>query len=76
VRRGPARLSETFRRSERFSLYRQKENTFFQLGMTWRNPFNRTQPYISDFTVGDSAFRQAFASGGGKTLQLDARIEL
>ena len=38
-------------------------------------PLNRTQPYISDSTVGDSAFGQVFAGGGGETLQLDARIE-
>jgi hypothetical protein len=43
--------------------------------MTWKNPFNRTQPYVSDLTVGDSAFGKVFAGGGGKTLQLDARIE-
>jgi hypothetical protein len=61
--------------NKRFPLYRQKENTFFELGMTWRNPFNRIQPYISDLTVGDSAFGQVFVGGGVKTLQLDARIE-
>ena len=73
--RGPAQLSETFRMNKRFPLYKQKESTFFQLGMTWQNPFNRIRPYISDLTVGDSAFGQVFAGGGGKRLQLDARIE-
>ncbi len=73
--RGPAQLSEIFRMNKRFPLYKQKESTFFQLGMTWKNPFNRIQPYISDVTVGDAAFGQVFAGGGGKTLQLDARIE-
>jgi hypothetical protein len=46
-----------------------------QLGMTWTNPFNRIQPYIQDKTVGDVNFGQVYAGGGGKTLQLDARIE-
>lgn len=71
--RGPAQLSEVFRMSKRFPLYR--ESTFFQLGMTWNNPFNRIRPYIADVTVGDAAFGKVFAGGGGKTLQLDARIE-
>ena len=73
--RGPAQLSEIFRMNKRFPLYRQKESTFLQLGMTWTNPFNRIQPYIQDKTVGDVNFGQVYAGGGGKTLQLDARIE-
>jgi hypothetical protein len=43
--------------------------------MTWTNPFNRTSRYFQDLTVGDSNFGQLYAGGGGKTLQLDARIE-
>jgi hypothetical protein len=61
--------------SKKFPLFKQSETKFFQLGMTWTNPFNRKSPYIGDLTVGDSAFGQVFAGGGGKTLQLDARIE-
>jgi hypothetical protein len=72
--RGPAQLSETFRMSKRFPLYKS-EKQFLQLGMTWSNPFNRISPYISDLTVGDANFGQVYAGGGGKTLQLDARIE-
>jgi carboxypeptidase family protein len=73
--RGPAYLSETFRMSKRFPLWKQSENKFMQLGMTWSNPFNRLSPYIGDLTVGDSNFGQVYAGGNGKTLQLDARIE-
>jgi hypothetical protein len=73
--RGPSQLSETFRMSKRFPLYKQNEKTFLQLGMTWTNPFNRIKPYIQDTTVGDANFGQVYAGGGGKTLQLDARIE-
>jgi hypothetical protein len=73
--RGPDQLSEIMRLSKKFPLYKQNESTFFQLGMTWSNPFNRISPYIVDHTVGDAAFGQVLAQGGGKTLQLDARIE-
>jgi hypothetical protein len=73
--RGPAQLSEVGRMSKRFPIYKQKESTFFQIGATWSNPFNRIQPYILDHTVGDPNFGQVYAGGGGKTLQLDARIE-
>jgi hypothetical protein len=73
--RGPHSMNETFRMSKRFPLYKQKENLFFQLGMSMTNPFNRTTRYIQDTTVGDSAFGQVFAGGGGRTIQLDARIE-
>jgi hypothetical protein len=73
--RGPAQLSEVVRMSKRFPIYKQKESTFFQIGATWNNPFNRIQPYILDYTVGDPNFGQVYAGGGGKTLQLDGRIE-
>ncbi len=73
--RGPAQLSETFRMSKRFPLWKQSETKFLQFGMTWNNPFNRISPYIGDLTVGDADFGKVFAGGGGKTLQLDARIE-
>lgn len=73
--RGPAQLSENFRMSKRFPLWRASESKFFQLGMTWTNPFNRISPYIADTTVGDSNFGQVYAGGGGKTLQLDVRVE-
>ena len=73
--RGPAQLSEVVRMVKRFPIYKQKESTFFQIGATWNNPFNRIQPYILDYTVGDPNFGQVYAGGGGKTLQLDARIE-
>jgi hypothetical protein len=73
--RGPAQLSENFRMSKRFPLWKSSEKRFFQLAMTWTNPFNRTSRYFQDLTVGDSNFGQLYAGGGGKTLQLDARIE-
>jgi hypothetical protein len=73
--RGPAQLSEVVRMSKRLPLYKQNENTFFQLGVTWSNPLNRIHQYIQDTTVGDSNFGQVYAGGGGKTLQLDARFE-
>jgi hypothetical protein len=71
--RGPHHMDETFRMSKKFPLYKQKENTFFRLGITMTNPFNRAGRYIADPGVGD--FGQVFANGGGRTVQLDARIE-
>lgn len=68
-------MDETFRMSKKFPLFKQRENTFFQLGMSMTNPFNRTSRYIGDTTVGDADFGKVFAGGGGRTLQLDARIE-
>jgi hypothetical protein len=73
--RGPHSMDETFRMSKKFPLFKQRENTFFQLGMSMTNPFNRTSRYIGDTTVGDADFGKVFAGGGGRTLQLDARIE-
>ncbi len=71
--RGPHRMSERLRLSKRFPFH--KENQFLQLGMTWDNPLNRISRSILDTTVGDAAFGQVVAGGGGKTLQLDARVE-
>jgi hypothetical protein len=59
--------------SKRFPLW--SERRFFQLAMTWTNPFNRASRYFQSLAVGDSNFGQLYAGGGGKTLQLDARIE-
>jgi hypothetical protein len=73
--RGPHSMSETFRMSKKFPLWKQSESKFFGLGMTMTNPFNRISRYIGDNIVGDSAFGQVFAGGGGRTIQLDARIE-
>jgi hypothetical protein len=73
--RGPHTMDETFRMNKRFPLYKQRENTFLQLGMAMTNPFNRTGRYFSTTTVGDADFGKLLANGGGRTLQLDARIE-
>jgi len=73
--RGPHHMDETFRMSKKFPLYRQKEDTFFHLGVTMTNPLNRIGRYIADTAVGDVDFGKVFATGGGRTMQLDARIE-
>lgn len=72
--RGPMQLHETFRMSKRFPLYKS-EKQFLQLGMTWDNPFNRLGPYIEANDITDPAFGKLLQGGGGKTLQLDVRIE-
>ena len=73
--RGPHHMDEIFRMSKKFPLYKQKENTFFHLGMTMTNPFNRTGRFIRDTAVGDADFGKVFATGGGRTIQLEARAE-
>jgi hypothetical protein len=73
--RGPHHMDETFRISKKFPLYKQKENTFFHLGMTMTNPFNRIGRNIQDTAAGDANFGKVFATGGGRTIQLDARVE-
>jgi hypothetical protein len=70
--RGPHSMDEQFRMSKYFDIY---ESLKFQIGLTMDNPFNRTFREIVTTTVGDSAFGQLQQRGGGRTLQLDARIE-
>src|SRR5207245_1144916 len=72
--RGPHGISETFRMSKRFPLSK-REGTFFGLGMTMTNPFNRTCRYINSTDRTDPTFGMLFAGCGGRTVQLDARVE-
>jgi len=72
--RGPHSMSETFRMSKKFP-FSKREGTFFGLGMTMTNPFNRTSRYINTTDVTDPTFGMVYAGGGGRTIQLDARIE-
>jgi hypothetical protein len=62
------------RLAKRFPLTRA-EGRFLQLGITWDNPMSRTGRSLLDATVGDAAFGQVAANGGGKILQLDLRAE-
>ncbi len=70
--RGPRVLDEQFRMSKFFPI---KERAKIGVGMTMTNPFNRTTREIRNTTVGDPEFGMLYAAGGGRTLQLDARIE-
>jgi len=73
--RGPHSMDEIFRMSKRFP-FSKREGTFFGLGMTMTNPFNRTSRYIASTDVTDTEFfGKLLAGGGGRTIQLDARIE-
>jgi len=73
--RGPHSMSETFRMSKKFPLSK-REGTFFGLGMTMTNPFNRIGRYILTTDVTDREhFGEIYAGGGGRTIQLDGRIE-
>lgn len=70
--RGPKAFGETFRMSKKFPI---KERVNIGAGMTMTNPFNRHGPYIVSTTVGDSGFGQLLEGGGGRTMQLDVRVE-
>jgi hypothetical protein len=72
--RGPHSMNEIFRMSKKFP-FSKREGTFFGLGMTMTNPFNRTRRYIASTDVTDSLFGKLLANGGGRTIQLDGRIE-
>jgi len=71
--RGPHNMSEQFRMSKRFPLYRERAS--FQVGMTMTNPLNRTTRYIATTNIADFDFGQVYQGGDGRTLQLDARVE-
>jgi hypothetical protein len=70
--RGPHFMSEQFRASKWFPI---KERAQVGVGMTMTNPFNRTTRYMVSTTVGDSGFGEVLQGGGGRVLQLDARVE-
>lgn len=72
--RGPHSAGETFRMNKKFAIT-SREGTFFGLGMTMTNPFNRTNRYIGSTDITASDFGALYAGGGGRTIQLDARIE-
>jgi len=60
--------------SKKFPLSK-REGTFVGVGMTMTNPFNRTKRYFATTDVTDAEFGLMKATGGGRTIQLDARIE-
>jgi hypothetical protein len=72
--RGPHSMSEIFRMNKKFPLTK-REGTFFGIGMTMTNPFNRIRRFIAATDITDPDFGKVFAGGGGRTIQLDGRIE-
>ena len=71
--RGPGTAGETFRLEKKFPIT-SREGTYFGLGMTMTNPFNRHTTYISSTDITSSQFGALLANGGGRTVQLDARF--
>jgi hypothetical protein len=71
--RGPHFMSENFRMAKKFPIY--KERLQFGVGMTMTNPFNRTNRYLVSTNISDSDFGKVLQGGGGRTLQLEGRIE-
>jgi Carboxypeptidase regulatory-like domain len=72
--RGPGSVSENFRLEKKFP-FTKREGTFFGLGVTMNNPLNRHNTYIGSTDITSSDFGQLYAGGGGRTVQLDGRIE-
>jgi len=70
--RGPRTLDEQFRISKKFSI---KERASVGVGASLTNPLNRTSKFFGSTTIGDDDFGKLYAGGGGRQLQLDARIE-
>lgn len=71
--RGPHQMREVFKMSKRFYL---TEKTFFGIGATADNPFKRTSRQFLGLDIADpGSFGQLVQRGGGRTIQLEARIE-
>jgi hypothetical protein len=66
-------LSETMKMSKYFPFFGEKAKA--RVGMTLSNPFKRKYAYLTDTGVGDSSFGQVLGGGGGRTMQLDARVD-
>ena len=68
-------MSEIFRMNKKFPLTK-REGTFFGIGMTMTNPFNRISRFMASTDIADKTFfGTVLAGGGGRTIQLDGRIE-
>jgi hypothetical protein len=71
--RGPNQMNETLRMSKRFYF---REKTFFGLGITADNPFKRTTREFLGLDIADpGSFGQLVQRGGGRTVQVEGRIE-
>ena len=71
--RGPHQMRETFKMSKRFYL---REKTFLGIGATADNLFKRTSREFLGLDIADpGSFGQLVQRGGGRTVQLEARIE-
>jgi len=71
--RGPHQMRETLRMSKRFYIH---EKTFFGIGATADNPFKRTTRDFLGLDIADpSSFGKLVQRGGGRTIQLEGRIE-
>jgi hypothetical protein len=70
--RQPRFVDEQFRLSKKFYFMEARS---VGVGMTMTNPFNRTTRHINNTNVGESDFGMLYAGGGGRTLQLDLRID-
>jgi hypothetical protein len=66
-------MRETLRMSKRFYL---REKTFLGVGATADNPFKRTSRDFLGLDIADpGSFGKLVQRGGGRTVQLEGRIE-
>jgi len=71
--RGPHSMVETFRMSKKFYI---REKTFIGVGTTVDNPFKRTTRTFLGLDIADpSSFGKLYQRGGGRTIQLEGRVE-
>jgi hypothetical protein len=71
--RGPHQMNETLRMSKRFYI---REKTFVGVGATMINPFKRTNRSFLGLDIADpGSFGKLVERGGGRTVQLEARVE-
>jgi hypothetical protein len=71
--RGPHQMREVFRMSKRFYI---QEKKFVSVGATADNPFKRTSRDFLGLDLADPAsFGKLVQRGGGRTIQVEARIE-
>ena len=66
-------MRETLRMSKRFYV---REKTFLGVGATFDNPFKRTSREFLGLDIADpSSFGKLVQRGGGRTVQLEGRVE-
>ncbi|MCW5982776.1 MAG: TonB-dependent receptor [Bryobacteraceae bacterium] len=70
--RGPHQMSEDFRMSKYFPIY---EEVKLEIGASFINAFKRTGRGFTSTNITSPVFGQLLTNGGGRTIELSARVE-